>query len=136
MVRTEKLVLKPHWHAHLAAVRFALELSRYYFSLRSFFTAASICASMFVWRRGPRLLGRPGDLCRPREAARPRLSERGEMQRQKGEEPGNGCGAEGAAARALDRLIMPYDPTYNLEPALFLSDIAWECLNKGNSQMP
>ena len=37
---------------------------------------------------------------------------------------------------AADRLIRPYDPSYNLEPALFLSAKAWECLNKVNSQMP
>ena len=37
---------------------------------------------------------------------------------------------------AADRLIRPYDPADNLEPALFLSAKAWECLNKVNSQMP
>jgi hypothetical protein len=51
--------------------------------------------SLSEWRRGPRLNRRPGDLSRPREAARPRLCERGAMERDEDDEPGNGYCARG-----------------------------------------
>ena len=97
MVRTEKFVLKPQGHGHLAPARFEIDLSTKDFSFKSFFTASLIWASMFVWRR-PLLERRPGER-RPRDAGRPRLGERGAMAREKGEEPRNGCGEWGGAAR-------------------------------------
>ena len=99
MVRTEKFVLKPDGHGHLAPARFEIELSRKAFSSKSFFTASLIWASMFVWRR-PLLERRPAER-RPREEGRPRLGERGAMARKKGEEPRNGCGEWGRRGSGL-----------------------------------
>ena len=104
MVRTVKFVLNPHWQAHLAPARFEMEVSRNLFALRSFFKASLICASMFVWRR-PWLERRPGER-RPREDGLPRLGERGAMERENGEEPRNGCGEGGGAAKGCG-------PAYN-----------------------